>query len=125
MTKEKAEIHPQITSIDVSGREVFYFVMSNHTPEENISGFDALNDHVRNRTERYGIIYEVGNTFGNKAFTDRAKDWAKFTKAQGLSYGSAVIGLTGVKKILAKAIKPDMYWANDLEDAKNWLANRD
>jgi hypothetical protein len=53
---------------------------------------------------------------------DKFKELAEQTK--GISKAAATIGVTGFKKAIAVLIRRDLYWANSLEEAKDWLAER-
>jgi hypothetical protein len=53
---------------------------------------------------------------------DKFKELAKQT--EGISKGAASIGMTGFKKAIAVFIRRDLYWADSLEDAKEWLAEQ-
>jgi hypothetical protein len=41
---------------------------------------------------------------------------------KGISRKAAAVGITGFKKAIAMLLRRDLYWANSLEDAKEWLA---
>ncbi len=42
-------------------------------------------------------------------------------KTKGYTKIRAVLGVTGVKKMIAKAIRRDIYFAESEEDAKEWI----
>ena len=44
-------------------------------------------------------------------------------RTEGYTRGRAVVGVTGVKRILARMIKREMYYARSVSDAKEWLVN--
>jgi hypothetical protein len=53
---------------------------------------------------------------------DKLKELAEETT--GISKGAAAIGITGFKKTIAVLIRRDLYWADSLEEAKEWLAEQ-
>lgn len=102
-------------------RPMLHADFSHGEPAEVMDAFRRLWSMAAERTSPYCILYDVQGNYGNEEFVQFAKDFAAFTKKQGLSTGSAVIGITGIKRIIARAIKPDMYWAKDMDDALRWL----
>ena len=36
----------------------------------------------------------------------------------------ALVGITGIKRVLAQMLKRDMHFAKSMEDAKEWLAGQ-
>jgi hypothetical protein len=52
--------------------------------------------------------------------TARQKAIAQYT----ISTYAAIVGVTGVKKVIAQAIKPDFHYASSVEDAKAWLVRQ-
>lgn len=102
-------------------RSMLHADFSHGEPDEILDAFRRLWSLAEARTAPYCILYDVRGNYGNEEFVQFAKSFAAFTKKQGLSTGSAVIGITGIKRILARAIKPDMYWAKDKDDALRWL----
>ncbi len=90
---------------------------------EFLQRFASAESIVRRRFHPYCILWDISGTTVTRTITDAAKSLALFTAAQGLSTGSATVGVVGIKRLIARAIKPDMYWANDVDDAVNWLTN--
>ncbi len=66
-------------------------------------------------------ILDISNSFISKESQALQK---KITKL-GISRHAAVVGITGLKKILAQAVRTDLYWANSMEDAKDWIVKKD
>jgi len=67
-------------------------------------------------------LTNIANVYITEAVSQKFKELAEQT--QGISKGAASIGMSGFKKVLAGLIKRDMYWANSLEEAKDWLAEQ-
>ena len=53
---------------------------------------------------------------------DKFKELADQTR--GISKAAATVGLTGFKKAIAVLIRNDMFWANSMEEAQDWLAEQ-
>ncbi|MDF1561599.1 MAG: hypothetical protein P1V51_01075 [Deltaproteobacteria bacterium] len=54
-------------------------------------------------------------------FTKETKDFSRSLVRSDRNGRSALVGITGVQRIIASAIFRDNYYAKDLEDAKRWL----
>ena len=70
------------------------------------------------------VIYAICKMHGVR-MTDAVKKAAQAlmdnTKPKGIYIHSTMIGMSTVQRILANAIKRDMYFAKTDEDAKAWL----
>ena len=42
----------------------------------------------------------------------------------GISRARATVGVKGIQKIIARAIKKGMYYAGSVDEAKEWLVNQ-
>jgi hypothetical protein len=48
--------------------------------------------------------------------------WREFDHAVGdVLLANAIVGLTGFRRVLAKLVRRDLYFAKDEEDAKEWI----
>lgn len=51
----------------------------------------------------------------------RADTMIQTLSAKGYTVKTACFGITGIQRIIANAVKRDMYFAKNMEDAKEWL----
>lgn len=79
--------------------------------------FEHRNTHVRHLMNGEGSI--INNEIKNYGI-----DLMTTYKLYDIKVSSAISGITGVQKIIAKAIQPKLYFADDMNDALNWLATR-
>jgi hypothetical protein len=52
-----------------------------------------------------------------------AKDAEIQAKEKGIILKTSCTGITGIKKIIAKGVKPNLHIANSIEESKEWLVN--
>jgi hypothetical protein len=45
-------------------------------------------------------------------------------QTRGISKAAATVGLTGFQKAIAVLIRNDMFWADSVEEAQDWLAEQ-
>ena len=70
------------------------------------------------------VLNDVTDSFMNYDSTAAAKHWIDACKDQGITLTISLVGITGIKRIVAQAVKRDMHFAKSLEDAKAWLASK-
>jgi hypothetical protein len=70
------------------------------------------------------VINNVTDSFMNKESTAAAKQWVKNCEQKGVDMIIALVGVGGLRRIIAQAIKRDMYFAKSDEDAKEWLVRQ-
>lgn len=100
--------------------KAFIMDMSGFSESDAIQAMKNLRAELEKQTEPYVTIYNIGDFMVTRPYKDYSKSVAAFVKEQGISKGTAIAGVTGMKKIFAKAIKPGAYWANSMEDAIEW-----
>ena len=64
-------------------------------------------------------LTNITNTHATKTLTDKAKELMKERKKYMKAV--AIVGVSGVKRIIAKMVVKDVYFAKDEIDAKEWL----
>lgn len=70
------------------------------------------------------VLNDVTDSYMNDDSTAAAKHWIDTCKDQGITLIITLVGITGIKRIVAQAVKRDMHFAKSLEDAKDWLASK-
>ena len=68
------------------------------------------------------VINDVTDSHMNTESTKAAKEWVKRCKERGINMTIALVGISGIKRVIAQAIKRDMYFAKSLDDAKKYLS---
>lgn len=77
---------------------------------------DLGSDHA------YQLIQGAGASM-NKQITAHAKGLAQVYIDNDIEITSAIVGITGLQRIIAKAVLPKIYFAKDMEDGLDWLAD--
>ena len=70
------------------------------------------------------VLNDVTDSFMNDDSTAAAKQWVDVCKNQGITLVISLVGISGLKRIVAQAVKRDMHFAKSLDDAKDWLASK-
>lgn len=107
--------------LEVQGHRVLYINFKGLQEKEQ----DELLDQIEAEYSKHPpgtllVITDITGSFGTEKGVNRMKEIGKKNPSKYF----AAVGVTGVKKILGKMIKKDMYFAEDLEDAKRWIVKK-
>jgi hypothetical protein len=78
--------------------------------------------------ERKGalVLVDATGTEMTTKSTNKAKEVAAATKAEGIPDGpSVVVGLTGLQKAVAQLFGRGVHFSSTIEEAKDWLVKED
>jgi hypothetical protein len=116
-------MNDRISWIEHKGARILYADYSGLDEHGQVQTIEAFKNELLKQAP--GSVATLTNVKDTE-ITDKVKEKYKELAAetQGISKGTAAIGVTGFKKVLAGLIKRDMYWASDMEEAKEWLAER-
>ena len=72
------------------------------------------------------VLVDATGTEMTTKTTNKAKEVAAATKAEGIVDGpSVVVGLTGLQKAVAQLFGRGIHFSSTLEEAKDWLVKED
>jgi hypothetical protein len=72
-----------------------------------------------------GVIYTISDITNSHIAADVKTRFDALVKStDGISRAKATVGVQGIQKIIANAIKKDMHFAASVDDAKEWLVNQ-
>lgn len=119
-------MNERIQWIEHKGKKIIYLDYKNlnsRNKEEFIKVLDAAKEFVLSAGNNILLLVDIRNSFGDRDIVNRMKQDGKEEKPYIKK--EAVVGITGVKEVLLKAInlftnlgiKP----FNSLEEAKDWL----
>ncbi len=111
----------RVSLIEHKGARILYVDYSGTCEEEFIETIEAFKNQLLKHPP--GSVVTLNNVADTR-ITDEVRKKFKELAAQtkGISKGTATIGVTGFQKAIAILIKRDIYFADSLEEAKDWLA---
>ncbi len=71
------------------------------------------------------MINDVTDSYMTPESTKAAKHWVNTFKEKELNLIIALVGIEGLRRVIAQAIRRDMYFAKNIEDAKEWLSKQE
>ena len=109
--------------IEYKGARILFADYSGLSGPQYISVIDEFRSQLLQ--QRPGSVVSLTDVTGS-VVTDEVKDKLKelADQTQGISKAAAAVGITGFKKAIAVLIRRDLYWANSIEEAKEWLAEQ-
>ncbi|MBN1780228.1 hypothetical protein JW948_03820 [bacterium] len=103
-----------------NGVKIMFVDLSNLAPDEIVNIFPALNEKaIENRIRLY--IFDITNTHTTQEIKHASRASIDTIESKLGKIASALIGLTGIQKIIANAISKDQYFAKDEADAVKWV----
>ena len=112
--------------IEHKGEKILYIDYSNLTIDEILRVLDQVTEEVLRQPKGSTILTltNMKNTRTTKEMNERAKEMSAAIKEHvGLS-AVAIVGLRGIQKVIAQAVRTDIYYADSIEAAKDWLVSR-
>ena len=103
------------------GKEIIYVNLAGLDEANQLKALDEL-DQVFSQKNNILAVSNIENTTTTPAIKEKAA--SNYKKHQHKIKGEALIGVTGIKRIIAQGVKKDIYFAKSLDDAKNWLVQR-
>ena len=107
------------------GREILLLDFSNLLEEKFYSYIKKATDYQLEhlRGEIY-VLCDVTNTRTTPKIQRISRETNRILTESGIKQKLTTVGLNKMQRIIANAIKSDMYFAKDIADAKKWLINQ-
>jgi hypothetical protein len=112
------EMGQYVEVITHKGKEIVFLNMNGLQEEEQIKAIDEAEKLFQTKNNILNLT-DVGNTVTSPAVRDRANQLHSNQKSR--IKAQAVVGVSGLKRMIAQGMNKDMYFAKTLDDAKEWL----
>ena len=120
---EEASMSDRVSWIEYKGARILYGDYSGLSGQEAIEVIDEFQDELLKQPPGSVVtLTNVANCLVTGEVKDRFKALAQQSK--GISKGAATIGVTGFKKAIAVLLRSDLYYADSLEEAQEWLVEQ-
>ena len=116
----------RVRFVDHKGRKILYVDYSNlKKSEEILPVIGQLENVVKTTTKKLLFLTDATDGSANKESLNALKKVAKLCKDRDIVEKECIIGITGLKKVLLKAVntfaKSNVIMKNSMEEAKDWL----
>ncbi len=115
----------EIQWIEHNGKRILLCNFVGYDETQYMKGVDAMEAELLKQKpgERILHIVDVTDSHMTKATSDRGKRTVEILVKAGITTLTAMVGVTGIKRVIAQAISKDVYFAKNLEDAKNYVVS--
>ena len=124
--EEGAIMSEHMTWLEYKNKKILYANFTNvKDATEFIKRIDEMETEILKYKKRPGVIYTISDITNSHVTTDVKSRFEALVKStEGISKAKATVGVQGIQKIIANAIKKDMHFAASVDDAKEWLVNQ-
>ena len=111
--------------IDYNGMNILFCNYNSLTGEEYTKAIAEQEKQVLDSgKERVFVLLDVTDSHMSHESTQRAKDLEANIKAKGIDQVMALVVFSGIQRVIGRAIKRDIHFSKDLDDAKEWLESQ-
>lgn len=113
--------------IDFNGKKIMFCDFSNFDEQQYMDGVDLMEQELlkQSRGSCTPQILDVTNSHMTQKTSERGKQTVKVLSEAEITTNTAMVGISGVKRIIAKAISRDVFFAKDMQSAKEWVISQE
>lgn len=108
--------------IERDGAKIYYTDFSNLKEDDFLALLDTAMEADSQIPEGSNILQDISGCYLNDTIKKKLSEFVKIVKVR--NYDVAIIGITGLKKIIANALNRNTYFAKDKEDGIDWLVKK-
>ena len=103
------------------GKEIIYLNMNGLNEEQQLQAIDEADRIFVTKNDILNMT-DVSNTVTSPMVRERANQLHANHRAR--IKAEAIVGVSGLKKMIAQGLNKNMYFAKSLDDAKEWLVQQ-
>ena len=108
------------------GRRVLFVNLAGLQEAEYIAGLEEMKQELLKDRSTPLVLTDMSGTTWTEATVNKAKEVAGAIKKSGIGYGpNAIVGLSKIQKAIAGLSVRLTYYADSMEEAKEWLVKQD
>jgi hypothetical protein len=109
--------------IEHKGKRILFCDFSNFSEEEYLQGTEDMEKELiaQGKGSFTLLLIDVKDSHMSQVTSDRGKKTIEILTPLNITTKTSMIGISGVKRIIAQAISRDVHFDKDLESAKDWL----
>ena len=115
----------EIQWIEHNGKKIILCNFAGYDEKQYLSGVDAMEAELLKQLPGVPVphIVDVTDSHMTKVTSDRGKRTVEVLGKAGIVTRTAMVGVTGIKRVIAQAISKDVYFAKDMDDAKAYVTS--
>lgn len=108
------------------GKRILFVNLAGLPEAEYIAGLEEMKQELLKDRSSPLVLTDMSGTTWTAATVDKAKEVAGVIKRSGIGYGpNAIVGLTKIQKAIAGLSVRLTYFADTMEEAREWLVKQD
>ena len=111
--------------IEHKGKKILFNNEKDLDEKEIFENLDALINEMKAFTGKTLLVLtDITNTCSTKEIYEKSKELVTISKAKKIDIISSVVGIYGMKKMIASVLKRDIHFSDTIEDACDWLVEQ-
>jgi hypothetical protein len=107
--------------LEYKGKRILFGDYSNMKQEDFIKGIEELGSvSAQSREKKLLHLLNFTDSVMSSAVRDKADGMVTALQNRGYTIRTACFGVRGLQRVIANAVKKDMYFAKDESQAKEW-----
>ena len=108
------------------GKRILFVNVAGLNEAEYIAGLEEMKQELLSDRTAPLVLIDLSETAWTSATVNKAKEVAGAIKKAGVGYGpNAIVGLTKLQKSVADLSVRLVFYANSIEEGKDWLVKQD
>ena len=113
-------MHAKLSWIEHANTKILYADWKNLSDDNFVSAVEGIIElYKTSKPHSILVLIDVTNSYANEEVKKKMKYANQISAAKKI----AGIGVTGIKRVIANVVKKDIYFANDMNDAKKYLVS--
>jgi phosphohistidine swiveling domain-containing protein len=112
--------------IEHQGKNILFSNYSGLGGEEYERAIDETKQELLKQPvgSRVLTLTDTSDSHATEATRDKAKEQQSAINEKGITTHAAIVGVSRWQKVIAQLIRRDVYFAQSIEDAKDWLVEQ-
>ncbi len=116
-------LEERVKWIEYEGKKILMVDCRDLKEDDYLNAINKYDEMMYERgKDKILSIMDCTNTVTSDKIRDRGKELEE--KNKNLPLFVSVVGMSGIQRIIANAIKRNMFFAGTIEEAKEWLINQ-
>ena len=108
------------------GKRILFVNCAHLGEAEIIASFEEMKQELLKERTGPMVLIDISDIDMTTALISKAKELTAATKDAGIKDGpNAIVGLTGLQKAVAQLFGRGVHFADNVEEAKEWLVKQD
>jgi hypothetical protein len=116
----------RVNWIQHRGKKILFCTFTGLEETEYLAQVDEMENELEGQPSGSNVLMliDVTNSRMTPATRDRGKQTVSVLEKAGVTTTTAMVGISGLQKIIASSISKDVHYGKDIESVKDWLVSQ-